>query len=362
MDPALAAAMAEQDLTHFANPASSHPLGRMAAKLLESSRERIAATIGASPDEICFTSGGTESLLLAIHGSAGETPGQIVVSAVEHAAVFEAAKALTSRGFTITKVPVDSQGFTTPEALASVLDRKTKIVAIMAAQNEVGSINDIKALSAVVRKLSPRAKFVVDAVQALGKVHLNVQDLDVDCLAMTAHKLHGPKGIGALYSAHQLKPVMKGGGQERGQRGGTQAATLAFGFAEALAAEPSGVVKMAALRDRLWTGIKNTVPSTQLIGPPIDSPSRLCNHLMILVPGSKSEPMLNSLSARGLCASAGSACTTGAFSHVLTELGHVSEEGAFIRLTLGRQNTEEEVDQAITIFAEATKEIHHFYS
>jgi len=189
-----------------------------------------------------------------------------------------------------------------------------------------------------------------------------VQDLDIDCMAMTAHKLHGPKGIGALYSAHQLKPVMKGGGQERGQRGGTQMPILAFGFAKALEDEPAGIAKMKSLRDRLWYGINKELPSTQLIGPSIDSPDRLCNNLMILVPGSKSEPMLNSLSARGLCASAGSACTTGAFSHVLTALGHLSSEGAFIRLTLGRQNTEEEIDQAVKIFVESAQEIYHYYS
>ncbi len=361
LDMEVAAGLLERERSHFANPASSHPLGRKASAMLEDSRERLARQIGASPEEIIFTSGGTEALLLGICGSAGESGGRIAISAVEHSAVFEAAKTLTGRGYELVILPVDTDGRVTAEALAQHIDRQTRIVSIMMAQNEVGSINDIAALGRVIRSSAPRAKFVVDAVQAFAKIPIDVDALDVDCLAFTSHKIHGPKGIGALYSRHQLKPVMKGGGQERGQRGGTQSGPLAWAFAEAASKELSAQPALRKMRDHLWAALKQRIPNLELVGPKLESEQRLAMNLNVMVPRLPSEPLLNALSGRNLCASAGSACTTGEFSKVLTAMGRKSSEGAFIRLTLGRHNIDAEMDEAAARFADAVTEISALY-
>ncbi|MCA9547491.1 MAG: aminotransferase class V-fold PLP-dependent enzyme, partial [Myxococcales bacterium] len=199
MDPAIIAGLADRQARWFANPASTHPLGREAGKALERARARLAAQLGGQPDQVVFTGGGTEALGLAMLGLGGRSPGRVALSAVEHSCVREAAHRLVERfGWALDVIPVDAEGRVTAQALEQVLTPAHKLVAVMLANNEVGTVNDVEALARLARERAPRAKFVVDAVQAFGKVPVDVGRLGVDALALTAHKIHGPKGIGAL--------------------------------------------------------------------------------------------------------------------------------------------------------------------
>lgn len=351
LDPVVAQGLAERQATCFANPNSVHPLGRAAAQALEEARAKLALTVGAAPEEVIFTSGGTESLSLALLGD--PTPGgRVAISAVEHASVTEGARWLAEhRGMQVDEVPVDALGRVTPAALALRLDPETRLVAIMLANNEVGTLNDMPALAAVVRERAPRARLVVDAVQALGKIPLQVKALGADHVAFAAHKIHGPKGIGALWSARPFQPTFKGGGQEGGLRGGTQSVPLAWALAEAAARHLPDMPRIAALRDRLWARLQQ-VPGIALNGPPI-GPERLGNNLHVRVPGLASMAVLEALAERGVCASAGSACGKGRFSRTLGALGFHPEDGAFIRLTIGRFTTEAEVEAGADRFIDA---------
>ncbi len=351
-DPEVMAALVDRQANLFANPASRHRLGRAAAAAHETARARLAALIGGDAKHLIFTGGGTEALGLALLGTPGG-PGHIALSAVEHSSVAKAARRLVqTRGWTTDGVPVDRVGRVTPEALAARIGPETRIVAVMLAQNEVGTVNDIAPLAAVVRRRAPRARLVVDAVQALGKIPIDVAALDVDCLAVTAHKLHGPRGIGALWSRAPIEPVLEGGGQEGGRRGGTQSAPLALAFADAAERALAQREHLATTRDRLWRAIRGALPDVRLTGLPC-GPARLPHNLHLCVPGLRSEPLLNQLDALGVCASAGSACRRGAFSSTLAALGHRAEDGAWIRLTTGRFTTLAEVDAAAERFVDA---------
>ncbi len=356
LDPEVAAGLVERHATLFGNPSSSHPVGRAAGKALAAARARIAAQLDGKPEEVLFTGGGTEALTLAILGCAGERPGHIAISAIEHPATVESARRLMERGWTIDWIPVDAAGRILPEEL----HEKTRIVVLMLANNEVGTITDVAALVRDVRGRAPRAKVIVDAVQAFAKARFSVRALDADCVAVTAHKLHGPKGIGALWTRVELRPVMKGGGQEGGIRGGTQSAPLAWAFAEAAARHPADMERVTALRDRLWARLQADVPGIELIGAPF-GPERVGNNLNVCVPGIPGEPLLNALSLAGVCASAGSACSTGHFSGVLSAMGRREEDGAFIRLTPGRFTTDDDIEAAADAFVAAVLELRSVY-
>lgn len=361
IDPEVLAGLAERERTLFANPASTHPPGRAAGRALGEARARLAGLLGGEPGELVFTSGGTEALGLALMGSAGERPGHLAYSAVEHPAVVETAAWLEAqRGWRTTCVPVDGEGRVRPAAVELALTEDTRIVAVMLANNEVGTVNDVAAIARVVRARAPRARLVVDAVQAFGKVPVDVRRLDADAVAVTAHKLHGPKGIGALWHRIPLQPVMRGGGQEGGLRGGTQSAPLAWAFAEAAARHLPDMPRVTALRDRLLAGLRAAVPGVTLTGAP-PGPERLGNSLHVCVPGVPGEPLLNALSAAGVCASAGSACSGGKFSRVLAAMGRKGGDGAYLRLTPGRFTTEDEVDAAVRILAEAHRDLRAMY-
>jgi cysteine desulfurase len=345
----------------FGNPSSLHGPGRAARACLEGARESLARTIGAPPEQLIFTGGGTESLGIAILGNAGQTPGRIVISAVEHGSVVQAARWLCQhRGWTLTQVPVDAAGRCTAEAVADRLAEDVRLVAVMLANNEVGTINAIAPIARAVRALAPRARLVVDAVQALGKVPVQVDALGADHVAITAHKLHGPKGIGALWSARPFEPVFKGGGQEFGLRGGTQSAPLAWDFAAAAADQLVAMPHITALRDRLWSHVQQAAPRALLNGAPI-GPDRLGNNLHVCLPGLPSLPVLNALAEAGVCASAGSACGKGKFSGILSALGRSASDGAFLRFTIGRQNTTDEIDEAGRVFARVVATIASAY-
>jgi cysteine desulfurase len=360
LDPATASGLAERQATLFGNPASTHPVGRAAGKALAEARSRIARRLGGDAKDLIFTGGGTEALYLAILGSAGETPGHLLYSAVEHSAVRESAAMLAARGWTVEVVPVDVEGRVTPQAVAARLRPDTRILAVMLANNEIGTINDVPGIARVLRAQCRRARLVVDAVQAFGKLPFTVAGLDADCVAITGHKLHGPKGIGALWSRVTLRPVMKGGGQEGGVRGGTQSAPLAWAFAEAADRHLDAMHHVEALRDDLWARLSAGLPTARLTGPAL-GPDRLGNNLHLCVPGLPSEPLLNALSAAGVCCSAGSACSAGKFSKVLTALGRRKEDGAYIRLSPGRFTTTEDITTAARVFLTAVEELRQAY-
>ncbi len=366
LDPEIAAGIASRWAYAFANPSSSHGAGRTARKLLDESRERLASAIGGKGSQVIFTGGGTEALVLAIFGSAGPAPARIAISAVEHAAVRTAAETLRDRmGWQLDTVPVNSQGQVTPELLEEHLFPETRIVALMLANNEVGAISDVPTLAQLVRRRAPRAKFVTDAVQAMGKTKIDVQQLDVDLLIATAHKLHGPKGVGMLWARQpqSLRPWAAAGGQEQGLRGGTQTGPLAWGFAEAvdrmLAASHS---ELEARSIALFERLQDALPDIQLNGPAFGS-ERLCHLLSLTLPGVPGQPLLNALSARGVCVSSGSACSSGkAFSRTLQAMGKTPDDGGVIRLAISRFVSDEELDRAVAIFTEEAHSLRQVYS
>lgn len=361
VDPEVLEGYCERERRAFANPASTHPPGRAAGRLLDEARQTLAKLLGGAPEALLFTSGGTESLGLALLGAPGEAGSTIAYSAVEHPAVVEGAKWLaTNRGWRTTEIPVDAEGRVTPDAVEAHVDADTRLVAVMLANNEVGTINDIPAVARVVRERAPRARLVVDAVQAFGKAPVDVGALGADAVAVTAHKLHGPKGIGALWSRGGLQPVFRGGGQEGGVRGGTQSAPLAWAFAEAARRHGADMPRIAALRDRLLDRLRDGVPGLTVTGAP-PGPGRLGNNLHVCVPGLPGEPLLNALAAAGICASSGSACSGGRFSRVLAAMGRRGDDGAYIRLTPGRFTTPEEIETAADAFIEAVEELRSVY-
>ena len=365
IDPDIRAGMMARFATHFANPSSKHEPGRRARSELEAARRSLASVIGASPDQILFTGGGTEALGLAVLGSAGDQPARVAISAVEHAAVSESAYWLKERlGWQVDVLDVDADGRVQAQTVEAVVDANTRIVAVMLVNNEVGTINDLAAIVAVVRRQAPRAKIVVDAVQAFAKLPLAVDQLGVDLIAFTSHKIHGPKGIGALWVKQpaSLRPVFRGGGQEAGVRGGTQSAPLAWAFAEAaqrqLSAEKNG------LGEALYTAMKNRVPDLELVGRPFGA-ERAPHIVAVHVPGIPTGPLLNALIEDGVCCSAGSACTRSArqdFSKVLTAMGRGPDEGAFLRFSVGRTTTPAEIDLGAERFAHCVAELRDVYA
>lgn len=345
----------------YANPSSPHGPGRKSRAVLEEARQRLADLLGAASGELLFTGGGTESLNLALLGSAGDSPGRIAISAVEHAAVFSAARFLKERmGWIVDVIEVDREGRVTAEHLSRALHEDTRLVCVMLANNEVGAINDISALVKVINQRAPRAKTIVDAVQAFAKRPFSVESLGADCVAITAHKLHGLKGIGALWSKNKLRPVLEGGAQEGGVRGGTQCAALAKAFADAAEVHLTSMNSIRALRDSAWRRLQEKVPEAKLVGPPLEE-DRMGNNLNFLIPGLPGEPVVNGLAARGVCVSAGSACAKSKFSPVLTAMGYRDSDGAFIRLSPGRFNTEAEIEQAADVLQDVVAELREMY-
>ena len=365
IDEAIRVGMLERFETRFANPASAHRAGRQARKELEHARQRIAQVIGAQSDQLIFTGGGTESLGLAVLGSAGETPARIAISSVEHSAISESAYWLKERlGWQLDTMPVDEFGLLRPQTVAQMVTSETRIVAVMLVNNEVGAINDLASIAQIVRRQAPRAKLIVDGVQAFAKIPLDVSALDADLLAFTSHKIHGPKGIGGLWARNlaALRPVFLGGGQEAGLRGGTQCAALAWGFAEAC--ERQSQSPKHELGRRCFELLQSTVSDLELIGPEFGA-SRVSHICSVHVPGIPTGPLLNSLSDAGVCCSAGSACTRSSrqdFSKVLLAMQRSPDEGAFLRFSVGRTTTEAELAQAATIFGHCVADLRAVYA
>jgi len=337
---------------YFGNPTSLHYFGRQVRNAVEEAREKVAKAIGAKTNEIVFTSGGTESDNMAIHGVAYANKNRgnhIITSAVEHHAVLNTVKALGKEGFTITILPVDKYGMVNPDDVANAITDKTILVTIMHANNEVGTIQPIQEISKITREHG--VIFHTDAVQSFGKIPVNVDDLGVDLLTISGHKIYAPKGIGALYirkGTRWKQSLFHGGAQERLRRAGTEnvPGIIALGKACELAVEnlESEAAYLSKLRDRLIEEVIGKISHVTLTGHPT---KRIPGHASFCFRYIEGESMLLSLDMKGIAASSGSACTSGSLepSHVLLamDIPHEVAHGS-IRLTLGRDNTEEDID------------------
>ena len=339
---------------HYGNPSSLHSIGQDAAEALQKARETVAECLGCQPREVYFTSGGSEADNQAIISAAaiGERKGKkhIISTAFEHHAVLHTLKKLEKRGFEIELLPVGEIGNITAQQVADAIRPDTCLVTTMFANNEIGSILPIKEIGAVCRERG--VLFHTDAVQAVGHVPVNVREQNIDMLSLSAHKFHGPKGIGVLYAKGgiPLTNIIEGGAQERGKRAGTENIPAIVGMAAALKAAvdhlPENAEKMTALRDKLIDGLSK-IPHSALNGDP---KNRLPGNVNFCFEGIEGESLLLLLDAKGICASSGSACTSGSLdpSHVLLAIGRPHEVAhGSLRLSLCEENTEEEIDQIL---------------
>ena len=356
-DPEVVAAMLPWHSEQFGNPSTVYSLGLTAAQAVNEARESIAGAIGAQPEEIYFTSGGTESDNWSILGTADaqQKKGRhLVTSTVEHHAVLESMDYLEKHGYEVTKVPVDAGGLVDPEDVRRAIRPDTILISIMHANNEVGTLQPIAEIGKITREAG--VLFHTDAVQTAGKLPLNVEALGVDMLSMSAHKFYGPKGIGLMYlrKRTRISPLFHGGGQEKGRRAGTHNVPGIVGMAKALelaaARMADDAVREAALRDRLWAGLSAGIEAIYLNG---DMTHRLPSNLNVRLDGIEGESMILMLDMEGICVSSGSACTTGSLepSHVLLGLGIPAEHAhGSLRVTIGRSTTAEDIDLFIKVF------------
>ena len=335
--------------TEYGNASSIYTLGRHAMQAIDGAREEVAEILNCRPTEIIFTGGGSESDNLALKGlafTAQKKGKHIITSSIEHHAVLHTCQYLERFGFTTTYLPVDRYGRVDPDEVERAMSEQTILVSVMYANNEVGTIEPIAEIGRICR--ARKVPFHVDAVQAAGSLPLDVTELNVDMLSLSAHKFYGPKGVGMLYARQgvRLLPQLQGGSQERGKRAGTENIAGIVGAATALRLAyedlPQTQPRIQALRDRLIAGVL-ALPGSELSGHPDE---RLANNASFIFEGIEGESILLSLDLLGFAASTGSACTSGSVepSHVLLALGLPPEKArGSLRLTLGRENTEDEV-------------------
>ncbi|MDP3939356.1 MAG: cysteine desulfurase family protein [Deltaproteobacteria bacterium] len=341
---------------HFGNSSSFHWAGSVAREAVDTAREQVAALLCAAREEIIFTSGGTEGNNLALKGVLEAQGGErrhLVISAAEHASVFEAARHLEAQGARLTIVPVDGAGRVSAEAVAAAITPDTALVCIHHANNETGTLQPVEAIGRACRERG--VPFHTDAVQAAGRIPLDLRALPVDLLSLSGHKMGGMKGAGVLY-ARAGAPLVRqtdGGPQERRRRAGTEnvAALVALGVASRVALEalPTEPLRLCALRDRLWEGVRARVPDAVRSG---DAAHCLPNTLNVRFPGADGETLLMGLDLEGVAASAGSACSTGSLepSRVLLAMGlDRNEARASIRFSLGPESTDEDVERVIDL-------------
>lgn len=344
----------------YGNPSSLHSVGQKANEALVNARERIAKLLGCEAREITFTSGGSEADNQAILSAArfGESKGKrhIISTAFEHHAVLHTLSKLEKEGFEITLLDVHENGLVTPEEVREAIRENTCLVTIMYANNEIGTIQPIKEIGDICREKG--VIFHTDAVQVAGHLHIDVKEQNIDMLSLSAHKFHGPKGIGALYARKgiRLTSLIEGGAQERGKRAGTENIPAIMGMAAALEESCSRIdenaKKLTVLRDKLIAGLSE-IPHSILNG---DAKKRLPGNVNFCFEGIEGESLLLLLDDKGICASSGSACTSGSLdpSHVLLAIGRVHDIAhGSLRLSLSEENTEEEIDYTI----KAVKEV-----
>ncbi|MDY4474538.1 cysteine desulfurase family protein [Mitsuokella sp.] len=360
-DERVLAAMLPYFTQHFGNPSSLYSFGRETRRAVALARRQVAELLGASPEEIFFTSGGSESDNWLIKGvAAARGRGHIVTTAVEHHAVLRACASLPTDRFSVTYLPVDAKGRVAPEDVEAALRPDTILVSIMMANNEVGTIEPIAAIGAICRQQG--ILFHTDAVQAAGHLPIDVQQLQVDALSLSGHKLYGPKGIGALYLRRGLavSPLICGGEQERSQRAGTEnvPGIVGLGRAAGLAQQemPAETERLLSLRTRLLQGVQ-VIPGVRLNG---DAQQRLPGNVNLAISGVDQETLLIRLDLMGFAVSAGSACSAGSLepSHVLLAMGQSPDEArSALRITLGRFTTEADVDAFTASLCQAVAEI-----
>ena len=351
----------------FGNAASIHGTGREAHRALDRARKQVAAVLGAQPQEIYFTSGGSESDNWAVKGVAWAARGRgkhVITSAVEHHAVLNACAWLEGMGFEVTRLPVDALGRVDPDSVARALRPDTVLISVMTANNEIGTLQPIREIGELAR--SRGVPFHTDAVQAAGHIPVNVEELQVDLLSLSAHKFHGPKGVGILYVRRgtKLDSLIHGGAQERGLRAGTPNVPGAVGLAKALelaaASLPESADRVRALRDQLIREIRARIPDAVLNGDP---ERRLPGNVHFSFPGVDGEALLLRLDLAGIACSGGSACTSGAQepSHVLTAIGQAPElaKGG-LRMTLVEENTPEEIKEVLRVLPEIVQDLKRF--
>ncbi len=356
MHPEVVKAMSPYFTEAFGNPSSIHSYGQEAKGAVEEARVKVASLIGARGEEIVFTSGGTEADNFAIKGVAfaNESRGNhIVTSFIEHHAVIETCKSLERRGFSVTYLPVDEYGLVDLDDVRKAITDKTILISVMHANNEMGTIEPITEIGRIAREAG--IYFHTDAVQTVGHMPVDVNELGVDLLSMSAHKLYGPKGIGALYirKGTKLTPFMHGGEQERRRRASTEnvPAIVGFGKAAELALQEMGeeVERLTCFRDRLVKGLLERIDHTRLNGHPI---MRLPNNVNVSVAFVEGESMLLNLDLEGICASTGSACSSSSLepSHMLLAMGlsHEQAHGS-LRFSLGKWTTEEEIERVLDV-------------
>ena len=355
--PGVLAAMEPYFAGGFGNASSVHARGEAARDAVEAARGEVAALIGATPEEVVFTATGSEANNLALHGVLAGAPAErrrLVVSAIEHPSVLETARSLEAEGTPLTVLPVERDGRVRPARLAEALGPDVALVAVMTANNEVGTLQPVAELARLAHGAG--AKFHTDAVQAVGKVEIDVNALDVDLLALAGHKLHGPLGAAALYVRRRtrLRPLVHGGHQERSRRAGTEnlPAIVGLGVAASIARrrlESREPHRIASLADRLLAGLESRIPGVALHGA---RDGRVAGIVNVGFPGVDGEAVLHELDAEGVTVSTGSACSAAAPgpSHVLIAMGCTAEEAhASVRFSLGAGNTEAEVDHVLEV-------------
>lgn len=347
----------------YGNPSSLHSVGQAAADALRKAREEAAEVLGCEPNEITFTSGGSEADNQALVSAAaiGARKGKkhIISTAFEHHAILHTLKKLEKEGFEVTLLDVHENGMVSAQQVADAIREDTCLVSVMYANNEIGSIQPIADIGAVCKEKG--VIFHTDAVQAVGHVHINVKEENIDMLSLSAHKFHGPKGVGLLYARKgvRLTNIIEGGAQERGKRAGTENIPGIVGMVAALKEANANIdanaEKVSALRDRLIEGLEK-IPHSALNG---DRTKRLPGNVSFCFEGIEGESLLLLLDAKGICASSGSACTSGSLdpSHVLLAIGRPHEVAhGSLRLTLSEENTQKEVDY---IIEETTKVVKY---
>jgi cysteine desulfurase NifS len=347
----------------YGNPSSIHSTGRDARDAVEEARRRLARLLETKPRRVLFTGSGSESDNLALKGIAfalSDEGRHIITTTIEHPAVLGTCAFLEHSGYRVTYLEVDQDGLVEPARLASALDDDTILVSIMMANNEVGTIQPIRELAAVTREYG--VLFHTDAVQAVGKIPVDVTALDVDLLSLSAHKFHGPKGAGALYARKgvDLAPLIHGGKQEQGLRAGTEnvAAIVGLGRAAELAGQAlAHGGRIRALRDRLEAGVRDLIPGARLNGHP---ERRLPNTLNLSLPGLRGESLVVALDQHGIALSSGSACKSGSPepTHVLTAMGRSAADAhCAVRFSLADDTTEPDIDATLEALARVLEEM-----
>ena len=346
----------------FGNPSSIHKYGRLASMAVQNARKRIATLINAEPKEILLTSGGTESNNTALYGIAYKNKGKhIITSSIEHDAILEPCRRLEEEGFQVTYLPVDKYGLVNPDDVKSAISSDTSLISIMLANNEVGTTEPIKEICEMIH--GKNILMHTDAVQAVGKIPIDVKDLDVDLLSISSHKINGPKGIGALYikDGTKLEPLILGGGQENGLRSGTENVPNIVGFGKACQLTKENMEQnemyFRKLATKLTSKVLQEIPYVTFNGHP---EKRIPNNTHFTFLGVNGEDLIIKLDENGVAASTGSACSVRIqkASHVLKAMGFSHEQiTGSLRLTIGISNTEKEIDDTVEILKKVVTEL-----